>query len=291
MDISVVVPFYNVAEYVEDCAKALLAQNYPEDHYEIIMIDNNSTDRSAEIVRRYPHIKLLFEPMAGAYFARNRGFAESRGAVIAFTDSDCVPSPEWLRNISKAMLRPQTGIVIGCRRFAFKSLGLSILSDYECEKTNYIFSGRVKEIYYGYTNNMAVRRSLFEKIGPFIQMKRGADVIFVHRAIEEYSCDVVQYLPDICIRHLEITSIWKYFRKMNIYGCSYQSYSKAISARPLNHSERLQVFWRAVRHGRYSLMKSIFSLLLLSIGALCYDAGRSYAVLDQLCKGSDRHPM
>jgi glycosyltransferase involved in cell wall biosynthesis len=283
MDISVVVPFYNVDEYIEDCVKALLTQTYPKDCYEIIMIDNNSTDRSAEIVRRYPQVRLLFEPRPGAYVARNRGLAESRGAIIAFTDSDCFPSPEWLRNISKAMLCPQTGIVMGRRRFASESLGLSILSDYESEKAAYIFSGTTKEAAYGYTNNMAVRRCLFNRIGPFLELKRGADTIFVHRAIEKYSCDIVQYSSNVCVRHLEITSIWKHFRKQCIYGWSFPSYHREVSRRSLTMTERLQVFRKTLRCGRYSLAKSVFSFLLVSIGLFCSKLGRSSAVFYRLC--------
>jgi glycosyltransferase involved in cell wall biosynthesis len=252
------------------------------------MVDNHSTDRSSGIVKQYAKIKLLFEPRVGAYAARNRGFLESRGGIIVFIDSDCLPYPEWLQNISNAMLRSQTGIVIGCRRFAFESLGLSILSDYECEKADYIFSGKTQEVYYGYTNNMAIRRSLFEEIGPFREIKRGADVIFVHRVMEKYSHDMVQYLPDVYIRHLEITSIWKYFRKVCIYGWSYQNYRKTISHRPLHNAERLQIFRRIVRRGKYSLRKSIFTLFLLSIGALCYEMGKWFAFLEQRYTGANR---
>ena len=65
MDISVIVPFYNEEGYVEQCVQALLSQDYPKERYEVILVDNNSSDRSAEIVRRYPGIKLLSEGLQG----------------------------------------------------------------------------------------------------------------------------------------------------------------------------------------------------------------------------------
>ncbi|MDX9746366.1 MAG: glycosyltransferase [Syntrophales bacterium] len=59
MKISIIVPFYRAGKYIEDCIQALLTQDFPSDLYEIIMVNNNSPDQSAEIVKRYPRIRLL----------------------------------------------------------------------------------------------------------------------------------------------------------------------------------------------------------------------------------------
>ncbi len=276
MHISVVVPFYNAEDYIEDCIRALLSQRYPQDCYEIILVDNESTDRTAEIARRYPQVKLLSESKVGPYAARNRGVAESKGAIVAFTDSDCSPHEDWLQRIREAMFDPEVCIVQGRQRFARESLGLSILSDYEAEKAAYTFSAKTKEIYYGYTNNMAVRRDVFDKIGPFLELNRGADVVFVHRVIAEYSCDAVRYSPDIGLRHLEVTSVWKWFQKMHIYGRSFRGYSELVLSRPLSYREKLQVLKATIRRGGYSAAKSLLSMLLLSVGVLYYELGRQW---------------
>lgn len=57
------------------------------------------------------------------------------------------------------------------------------------KKNKYIFNSERKELYYGYTRNMAVRKKLFNEIGPFVEMARGSDVIFVSRYVERYSCE------------------------------------------------------------------------------------------------------
>ncbi len=274
MHISVVVPFHNVEKYIEDCIRALLSQTYPQECYEIIMIDNNSTDSSARIVRRYPQIRLLSEPRVGAYAARNTGIAESRGEIIAFTDSDCTPCTDWLQRIREALACPEVYVVQGSRRFGFESLGLSVLSDYESAKVAYIFSANTKEIYYGYTNNMAVRRCIFERIGPFLEWKRGADTVFVHRVIEECSCDAVRYSPDIRVRHLELTGVWRWCQKMQIYGRSFRDYSKLVASRPLNARERLHILRATICSGGYSVAKLFLLILFLSIGLLNYEFGR-----------------
>jgi glycosyltransferase involved in cell wall biosynthesis len=271
---SVVVPFHNEEHYVEDCIKALLSQSYPRDCYEIIMVDSNSTDGSAEIVGRYPQIRLCRESKPGAYAARNRGVAESSGAIVALTDADCAPRSDWLERITEAMTDLKAQVIQGRTHFARDSQGLSVLSDYEAEKAAYTFSGQAAEIYYGYANNMAVRRSMFNQVGPFVEWPRGADVIFVQHVIAEHSFDAVRYRSDMCVHHLEVTSSWQWFRKMHIYGRSFRRYGRMARARPLNSRERLRVFRATIRRGRYTLGRSLLLFVLLAAGAVFYESGR-----------------
>jgi glycosyltransferase involved in cell wall biosynthesis len=274
MDISVVVPVYNVERYVEDCIKALLSQSYPSDRYEIIMVDNNSTDRSRDIVMQYPRIKLLSEKKQGDFAARNRGIAEAKGAVIAFTDSDCAPSTDWLQCIAAAMPSSGVGIVLGSLQFASDSPILSMLADYESEKAAYVFSSNTKKIYYGYTNNMAVRRALFDRLGSFPEIYRNSDVVLVQRAIDEYSCSVVCYSPAVRVCHLEISNLWNYYRKLSLYGRDSLRYGRVVRTRPLTHRERLRVLERTLRGRRYSFVKSATFFFLLFMGGICYDLAR-----------------
>lgn len=135
IDISVVVPFYNAEKHIEECINSLLAQSYRRDRYEIIMIDNNSTDRSTAIVGRYPRINLLSEQKQGAYAARNRGIGASRGAIIVFTDADCVACSEWLQEIASAMGAPEIQLIQGGRLYGVKSPALSMLESYDSERS------------------------------------------------------------------------------------------------------------------------------------------------------------
>ncbi len=183
---SVVVPFHDSAGFIDACVSALLSQRFPRDAYEIIMVDNNSTDGSAAIVRRYPGVRLLAETTPGSYAARNRGVREARGTIVAFTDSDCAPGPAWLETIWAAMANPGLALVQGRCSLGSESPPLRVLADYEAKKAAYVFTGDRKDIYYGYTNNMAVRRDAFDKVGPFQEWMRGADVMLVHRVLDEY---------------------------------------------------------------------------------------------------------
>lgn len=273
IQISVVVPFYNSERYVATCIEALLSQEYPVEHYEIVMVDNNSTDMSAEIVRRYSRVKLISEKKQGAYAARNRGVREARGRIIAFTDADCAPSRDWLNEIEAAMVGSHIGIVIGSYQSARESFFLSMLEDYENEKNDYIFNSEIKELYYGYARNMAVRKSLFAEIGPFVERARGSDVIFIRRCVDRYSCAMVRYSPQVRVRHMEVENPSRYFRKVFIYGSSSQKYRQIVYARPLTAWERFLVFRRTIQSQRYSWIKSVSLLGLLAIGFVYWAVG------------------
>jgi len=274
VNISVVVPFRNEERDIAECIHALQLQSYPRELYEIIMVDNNSSDRSTAIASRHPDVRLLREPAPGAYAARNRGIVEARGAIVAFTDADCAPRTDWLERIADAMSDPSLQLVQGCVRFAAESPGLSVLSDYEGEKAAFVFSSGVREIYYASANNMAVRRSVFERAGRFTEMQRGADVIFLQRLISEYSCRAVRYRADVVVRHLEVTSVSIWFRKLHVYGRSSRQYGKIADARPLNGRERFRVFLAAARRGGYSTARQLRLIALLVVGVVYYELGR-----------------
>lgn len=95
--ISFVVPAYNEEDYIRHCLDAIIAEIAGRDGYEIIVADNNSTDRTCEIVTRdYPSVTLLHEPQRGANRAREAGFAASKGRFVAFLDADTELGRGWI---------------------------------------------------------------------------------------------------------------------------------------------------------------------------------------------------
>ena len=100
--ISVVVPVLNGQATIKDCVKSLLSQSYPSARYEIIIVDNGSTDRTIRILNSCQNsLRLLRETKKGSYAARNTGISCAAGSIIAFTDSDCIADKDWLIHISK----------------------------------------------------------------------------------------------------------------------------------------------------------------------------------------------
>src|ERR1041385_9155423 len=98
-DVSVVIPVLGDAERLALCLDALDRQTLPANRFEVIVVDNAS-DRdeaiAAVVAEHAPRFRLLHEPRPGSYAARNRAIADARGTIIAFTDADCIPRPDWL---------------------------------------------------------------------------------------------------------------------------------------------------------------------------------------------------
>lgn len=279
MEISVIVPFYNAAPSIGRCIEGLLAQDLPADRYEILFVDNNSTDASADIVAQHPRVRLLTEPKQGAYAARNRGIAAAQGRLLAFTDPDCVPGPDWLRRLTAPMATPETQIVVGGYQAPASRLA-ALLDRYEETRNAYLFGRSDGAGYFGYTNNMAVRRSLFDRLGPFDERPRGADTLLVRRAVQILSADVVRYEPAARVRHLEVEDVARLFRKKFLYGASSHAHRRdGVGDRPLSFAEKIRLLRQTVRDARFPRATAATLLLLLTAGWASYTVGRLYAAL------------
>ena len=112
--IAVVIPVWNGEAVLGRCLDALARQTLPRGAFQIIVVDNGSTDATRDIARRYPGVDLLEEPAPGSYAARNRGIGDVRAPITAFTDADCEPAADWLENIlGAAATNPGYGVLAG----------------------------------------------------------------------------------------------------------------------------------------------------------------------------------
>lgn len=115
--VSVVIPTHNRRELLKATIKSLLNQSYPSDRYEIIIIDNSSGDGTENMVLSLQEksrcvLRYYCKENKGPGVARNLGIIKSKGAIIAFTDSDCVADQNWLKN-GVANITDGVGIVQG----------------------------------------------------------------------------------------------------------------------------------------------------------------------------------
>ncbi len=120
--ISVVIPAYNEERLIKRCLKAVFKQTFPQTEYEVVVVDNNSTDETAEIVQKsFPQARLIKETEQGVVFARIRGVNEAQGKIIAMTDADTVVPPSWLDKLAKAYAEKEVVAVGGTTDFAYKN--------------------------------------------------------------------------------------------------------------------------------------------------------------------------
>jgi glycosyltransferase involved in cell wall biosynthesis len=107
---SVVIPALNEEAVLADCLGALAAQTYPGP-VEVIVVDNGSTDRTAELARRHG-ARVVHEPQPGVCFARQRGFASATGEIVVTTDADTTFAPGWLQDIDDEFGRRPDAVAV-----------------------------------------------------------------------------------------------------------------------------------------------------------------------------------
>ncbi len=114
--ISVVVPIYNVAEYLNECIDSILDQDYKTT--EILLIDDGSTDHSGKIcneyARKHRNIRVIHQENAGLSAARNKGLSVAKGYYICFIDSDDYILPGYLSEMIKTIKKENADICVCC---------------------------------------------------------------------------------------------------------------------------------------------------------------------------------
>jgi glycosyltransferase involved in cell wall biosynthesis len=116
MEISVVIPTLNRIKDIRECLAALEKQDLPKERFEIIIVDNGSTDGTKEFLKeqeRLGKIRFLEEKKKGAGVARNLAVKTSKSEFIAFTDDDCIPEPDWLSELLNAFPEEKKWVGVG----------------------------------------------------------------------------------------------------------------------------------------------------------------------------------
>ena len=115
LKLSVIVPVYNVEQYLPKCLDSLLDQDLSRDEYEIILVDDGSPDRSGEIcdafASHYSHIKVIHRENGGISAARNSGIEVAQGKYVQFVDSDDYLEPNVLKTLVDKMERDQLDVL------------------------------------------------------------------------------------------------------------------------------------------------------------------------------------
>ncbi|MAD16334.1 MAG: dolichyl-phosphate mannose synthase [Alteromonadaceae bacterium] len=112
--VSVIVPVWNDLQRIGTCIDALKKQQFSYGQFEIIVVDNGSTDGTYDLIKTVSNIVPLQEVKPGSYAARNCGLSVAKGEYVAFTDSDCVPDTMWLGKLYESAKKQKNfGVVAG----------------------------------------------------------------------------------------------------------------------------------------------------------------------------------
>ena len=164
--VSIVVPAYNEEKTIEGCIQSLLGLTYPKNKYEILIVDNNSNDKTAKIIQEYD-ISYLKETKPGPSAARNLGIKKAKGEIIAFIDADCVVDKNWLKNLVKGFDNPKI-VGSGGKIKVFKPLKMiEKYADRRLYNQKQFIQGIGGLLPFLATVNCADKAEVFKKIGLF----------------------------------------------------------------------------------------------------------------------------
>ncbi|PXA94653.1 glycosyl transferase family 2 [Nostoc sp. 3335mG] len=181
--ISVIMPVYNDTHRLGLCLD-LLAKQTIADQAEVIVVDNGSTEDMSAVKARFPTVQWLHEAKPGSYAARNTGIAVARGRILAFTDSDCLPSAVWLEKGIAPLLGDNPPSFVG-GAIDLVTTGASRLSAAEIFDLAVGFPQKrfVEVVHFAMTANMLTRAETMAEVGLFsTAMKSGGDRDWGNRA-------------------------------------------------------------------------------------------------------------
>ena len=229
--VAVIVPIYNGERDLPELIDCLRKQTYPQDKVDYLLVDNNSSDRTKEILEQSA-VKLAGEgvkisplnssKIQSSYAARNTGIKATKKEILVFTDADCRPEPDWLEFLVQPLSNPQVGIVAG-EIIALPSKNW--LEKYADAQETLSQKHTLAHSFcpYGQTANLAIRRQALVEVGLFRPyMTTGGDADICWRILRQTDWQI-EFAPQSIVRHRhrstipELRSQWRRYGRSNRY--------------------------------------------------------------------------
>jgi len=213
--VSVIVCSYNGGQTLEACLRSLKKVNYSD--YEVVLVDDGSTDNTKEIVSHHPWIRAIHQPNMGLSVARNVGAAHATGEILAYTDSDCMADPDWLYYLVGTLLSGDYAGVGGPNISPpAQNWQQACVAAAPGGPSHVLLTDVVAEHIPGC--NMAFHRWAFDKIGGFDPeyRKAGDDVDFCWRLQQEG--EVIAFSPSAIVWHYRRFTLKAFRKQQEGYG-------------------------------------------------------------------------
>ena len=215
MEISIVVPARNAAGTIGGCVQSLLEQSVPRERYEVIVVDDGSTDETRQLVER-SGATLIPQAQEGPAAARNKGVSVSKGDIVLFTDADCVPEANWVAEMVRSF---EDGEIAGVKGVYRTRQGGIIPRFVQCEyEERYEQMAKQRWIDFIDTYSAGYRREIFLAEGGFDTRYPSASV-----EDQEFSFRLAErghkmvFNPRAVVYHQHPATLTAYFtRKFNI---------------------------------------------------------------------------
>ena len=209
-EISVVVPAFQAASTIEDCVRALAHQTIARAQYEIIVVDDASTDDTARRAAAAGARVVRLQHNLGPSGARNAGIAAARGDAVVFTDADCEPTPQFLDRLTSPLHDPAIGGSKGV--YLSRQRGLVARFVQQEYEHRYRHTARQSSVDFVDTYACCFRRSDVVRVGGFdtaLRVCEDQDMSFRLTAAGVH----IQFAPDASTYHVHCESSLAYIRK------------------------------------------------------------------------------
>jgi glycosyltransferase involved in cell wall biosynthesis len=198
--VSVVIPFRCDLESLAACLECLSRQTWPP--FEILAVNNGPEDSDAPLRKLYPGVRWLFEAKPGSYNARNCALSHASGDIVAFTDSDCQPAPDWLAKGVDALRTSKATIAGGnIRLIEPANRPLNVYEIFESQRFAMANSQRMVETRgFVATANAFTYRDVFQRTGVFDgALRSSGDREWSERAVA--GGETIRYVPSAIVFH------------------------------------------------------------------------------------------
>jgi glycosyltransferase AglE len=181
--VSVIIPVRNATVFLDEIMKGVRRQTYPKGRFEVLFVDNGSEDDTSERLDK-KGFRVLSRPFPNTpYAARNTGLEQAKGTIIAFTDANKIPDPDWLEAGVNCLMQSGADLAGGEIRFSISRESST------AEIADAILFNNNRELVASEggatTGNLFVRRDVIDQMGPFPeQFRSGMDMYWTRRAAE-----------------------------------------------------------------------------------------------------------
>ncbi len=274
MDVSVVVPARNAASMIDDCLSGLQTQSVPEDRYEVIVVDDGSTDETPGIVEKHD-VTLVSQPPRGPAAARNKGVATSEGEIVLFTDADCVPDENWIAEMVRSFGDAEVVGVKGVYRTRQKDIVARFV---QCEyEERYELMARRRWIDFIDTYSAGYRREVFLAQGGF-------DTRYPNASVEDQELSFrlaerghkMVFNPQAIVYHQHPKTLTAYFRRKFNIGYWKMRVLRTHPGKAVSDSHTPQTL-----KAQMILVATTVALALMGMwqASCCFAAGLSFLLL------------
>jgi GT2 family glycosyltransferase len=240
--VSVVVCTYNGGRTLEQCLRSLEALDYPD--YEVIVVDDGSTDDTRAIVSRFPAVTAIHQENQGLSVARNVGLQVATGSIVAYTDSDCFADRDWLTHLVDQLERSGATAVGGPNLTPEDGATAACVAAAPGQPTHVLESDQVAEHIPGC--NMAYRREVLVAINGFDpQYRKAGDDVDVCWRLQQAG-HWITFAPGAMVWHHRRQTPRAYLRQQAGYG---EAEALLRFKHPDKFNDRGDGKWRGVLYG------------------------------------------